>query len=59
MEYRDEVRPPQEIFEVLVKSVQGAVSAEDNVIKYTQKNPLLRDFLKFPGIPQSEVANKL
>ena len=50
---------PKERFEVLVKSVQGAVSAEDNVIKYTQKNPLLRDFLKFPGIPQSEVANKL
>ena len=55
---------PQEIFEVLVKSVQGApsafgVSVEDNVIKYTKKNRLLRDFSKFCGIPQSEVANKL
>ena len=45
---------PQEIFEVLVKSVQGGVSVEDNVIKYTQSN-----FSKFSGIPQSEVANKL
>ena len=55
---------PQEIVEVLVKSVQGAhsafgVSVEDNVIKYTKKNRLLRDFSKFCGIPQSEVANKL
>ncbi|CAH3157604.1 unnamed protein product, partial [Porites lobata] len=55
---------PQEIFEVLVKSVQGApsafgVSVEDNVIKYTKKNRLLRDFSKLCGIPQSEVANKL
>ena len=55
---------PQEIFEVLVKCVQGApsafgVSVEDNVIKYTKKNRLLRDFWKFCGIPQSEVANKL
>ena len=55
---------PQEIFEVLVKSVQGALSAfgvsvEDNVIKYTKKNRLLRDFSKFSDIPQSEVANKL
>ena len=53
---------PQEI--VLVKSVQGALSAfgvsvEDNVIKYTKKNRVLRDFSKFCGIPQSEVANKL
>ena len=55
---------PQEIFEVLLKSVQGALSAfgvsvEDNVIKYTKKNRLLRDFSKICGIPQSEVANKL
>ena len=55
---------PQEIFEVLVKSVQGApsafgVSVQDSVIKYTKKNRLLRDFSKFCGIPQSEVANKL
>ena len=55
---------PQEIFEVLVKSLQGApsafgVSVEDNAIKYTKKNGLLRDFWKFCGIPQSEFANKL
>ena len=54
---------PKKIFEVLVKSVQGALSAfrvslEDNVIKYTKKNRL-RDFSKFCDIPQSEVANKL
>ena len=54
---------PREIYEVLVKSVQGApsafgVSVEDNVIKYTKKNRLCH-FLKFCGIPQSEVANKL
>ena len=55
---------PQEIFQVLRKSVQGApsafgVSMEENVVKYTHKNRLLRDFSKFSGIPQSEVAKKL
>ena len=48
---------PQEIFEFLRKSVQGApsafgVSVEDKVGKYTNKNRLLRDF-------SSEVAKKL
>ena len=55
---------PQEIFEVLMRSVQGAVSAfgvsvEENIIKYHHKNRLLRDFSKFSNIPQSEVAKKL
>ncbi|XP_078368097.1 uncharacterized protein LOC144651902 [Oculina patagonica] len=55
---------PQEIFEIIMKSVQGGpsafgVSVEDRVIKYTHKNRLLRDFSKFAGIPQSEVAEKL
>ena len=55
---------PQEIFERLRKSVQGApsafgISVEDKVIKYTRKNHLLCDFSKFSGIPQSEVVKKL
>ena len=41
---------PQAVFEIIMKSVQGALSAfgvsvEDRVIKYTHKNRLLRDFL--------------
>ena len=55
---------PQAVFEIIIKSVKGALSAfgvsvEDRVIKYTHKNRLLRDFLKFSGIPQSEVAAML
>ena len=55
---------PQAVFDIIIKSVQGALSAfgvsvEDRVIKYTHKNRLLRDFSKFSGIPQSEVAAKL
>jgi len=54
----------QAVFEIIMKSVQGALSAfgisvEDRVIKCTHKNRLLRDFSKFSGIPQSEVAAKL
>ena len=42
---------------------QGALSAfgisvEDRVINYTHKNRLLRDFSKFSGIPESEVAGE-
>ena len=55
---------PQEIFQVLLRSVQGALSAfgvsvEDSVIKYTKKNRLVRDFSKFSGLPRSEVVTKL
>ena len=55
---------PQEMFEILMKSMQGApstfgVSVEENIIKYTNRNRLLRDFWKFSGLPRSEVAGKL
>ena len=54
---------PQEMFEILMKSVQGAPSTfgvlvEKNMIKYTNRNCLLRDFSKFSGLPRSEVAGK-
>ena len=46
---------PQEMFEILMKSVQGAPSTfgvlvEKNMIKYTNRNRLLRDFSKFSGL---------
>ena len=55
---------PQEMFEIIMKSVQGApstfgVSVEENMIKYTHRNCLLHDFSKFSGLPRSEVAGKL
>ena len=55
---------PQEMFEIILKSVQGAPSTfgvlvEENMIKYTHRNCLLHDFSKFSGLPRSEVAGKL
>ena len=52
------------MFEILVKSMEGApstfgVSVEENMIKYTNRNRILRDFSKFSGLPKSEVAGKL
>ena len=52
---------PQEMFQVLLRSVQGALSAfkvsvEDSVLKYTKKSRLVRDFSKFSGLPRSEVV---
>ena len=52
------------MFEILVKSVEGTpstfgVSVEENMIKYTNRNRILRDFSKFSGLPRSEVAGKL
>ena len=46
---------PQEMFETLMKSVQGAPSTfgvlvEKNMIKYTNRNRLLRDFSKFSDL---------
>ena len=43
---------PQEMFEIIMKSVQGApstfgVSVEKNMIKYTDRNRLLCDFEVF------------
>lgn len=55
---------PEELFSSLRKAIQGAVSAfgvsvEDTVIKYNNKNRLLRDFSRFSCIPRSEVSDKL
>ena len=55
---------PQEMFEIIMKSVQGTpsrfgVSVEENMIKYSHRNCLLHDFSKFSGLPRSEVAGKL
>ena len=55
---------PQEMFEIIMKSVQGTpsrfgVSVEENMIKYSHRNCLLHDFSKFSGLPRSEVARKL
>ena len=55
---------PQEIYQIILKSVQGApstfgVTVEDRVIKYTHKNRLLRDFSKFAGIVRSDINIKL
>lgn len=55
---------PQEVFDIMMKSVQGApstfgVSVEESTIKYCQRNRILRDFSKFFGLPMSEVVRKL
>ena len=54
---------PQEMFEIIMKSVQGApstfgVSVEENMIKYTHRSRLLHDFSKFSGLPRSVVAEE-
>lgn len=49
---------PQEVFDIMMKSVQGApstfgVSVEESTITYFQRNRSLRDFSKFSGLPRS------
>ena len=55
---------PQEVFDITMKSVQGApstfgVSVEESTLTNCQRNRILRDFSKFSGLPRSEVVRKL
>ena len=55
---------PQEVFDIMMKSVQGApstfgVSVEESTLTNCQRNRILRDFSKFSGLPRSEVVRKL